>query len=189
VVTAAAFWSFAEAEMEWVVIEVGLGGLLDSTNVVLPELAIVTNVELEHTDILGKTVEAIAVQKAGIIKKGRPVLMPIASSHPAGLAIRQTAQELAADLTWVDLSRNAGLQAANIALARAALRRLGEAGVQSAARSVPLSGQDLSRSVALTARLPGRLEALEMEPTESALGLRQAQGGGVVRDLYATAWR
>ena len=170
VVTAAAFWSFAEARLEWVAIEVGLGGLLDSTNVVTPELAIVTNVELEHTDILGKTVEAIAVQKAGIIKQGRPVLTPIPPSHPAGLVVREAAEALAADLTWVDLSRSIGLQAANLALARAALRRLGEDGVQSRARAGPLCGQDLPHPVAVTARLPGRMEALEIAPTASFTG-------------------
>ncbi|WP_164886882.1 bifunctional folylpolyglutamate synthase/dihydrofolate synthase [Piscinibacter defluvii] len=182
VVTAAAFWSFAEIELEWVVIEVGLGGLLDSTNVVLPELAIVTNVELEHTEILGKTVEAIAVQKAGIIKAGRPVLTPIPSSHAAGRVVRQAAEALAVDLTCIDLSRRLGLQAANLALARAALRRLGEAGVASPARGTVLGARDLPRSVALTARLPGRMEAFEIEQSKDAVGRRRRGKVKVVLD-------
>ena len=74
VLTAAAFLWFAREQAEIVVVEVGLGGLLDSTNVILPELAVITNVTLEHTDRCGDTVEAIAHHKAGIIKPGVPVV-------------------------------------------------------------------------------------------------------------------
>ena len=56
------------------VIEVGLGGRLDSTNVVTPELAIITNIALDHADYLGSTIPAIAGEKAGIIKPGVPLL-------------------------------------------------------------------------------------------------------------------
>lgn len=182
VVTAAAFCSFAQAKLEWAVVEVGLGGLLDSTNVVMPDLAIVTNVELEHTDILGKTVDEIAVQKAGIIKRGRPVLTPIPASHAAGLVVRETAKALAADLTWVELTRTTGLQACNVAVARAALERLGADGVQSLARGMPLGAQDLPDSVALTARLPGRMEALDIEHAEPASSHRRKRVTRVVLD-------
>ena len=74
VLTAAAFLWFAREQAEIVVVEVGLGGLLDSTNVILPELAVITNVTLEHTDRCGDTVEEIAHHKAGIIKPGVPVV-------------------------------------------------------------------------------------------------------------------
>ena len=65
--TAIAFRHFAEAEVDVAVIEVGLGGRLDATNVVLPEVAVITSIELEHTYILGDTLAAIAAEKAGII--------------------------------------------------------------------------------------------------------------------------
>ena len=68
--TAAAFLIFREASVEWAVIEVGLGGRLDSTNIVDGEIAVVTNIELEHTEILGKTRAAIAGEKVGILKPG-----------------------------------------------------------------------------------------------------------------------
>ncbi|MCX7779508.1 MAG: bifunctional folylpolyglutamate synthase/dihydrofolate synthase [Negativicutes bacterium] len=74
VITAAALHYFAAAHVEYAVIEVGLGGLLDSTNVVRPEVAVITNVALEHTDRCGNTIEEIAAHKAGIIKPGVPVV-------------------------------------------------------------------------------------------------------------------
>lgn len=174
VVTAAAFLSFAQARLEWVVVEVGLGGLLDSTNVVMPDLAVVTNVELEHTEILGKTVEEIAIQKAGITKQGRPVLTPIPASHAAGPVVRQTARALASELAWVDLSRTTGVHACNVALARAALDRLGKDGVQSPARHAPLGNEDLPQPIALAARLPGRMEAFVVD--SATLTLRHGRG-------------
>ena len=72
--TALAFLHFAHQEVDIAVIEVGLGGRLDSTNVILPEVSIITSISLEHTDLLGDTVAAIAKEKAGIIKPGVPVV-------------------------------------------------------------------------------------------------------------------
>ena len=74
VLTAAAFLWFATKQAELAVVEVGLGGLLDSTNVITPELSVITNVTLEHTDRCGKTAAEIAAHKAGIIKPGVPVV-------------------------------------------------------------------------------------------------------------------
>lgn len=73
--TAVAFLLFAEAGVDRVVLEVGLGGRLDSTNVVDPAVACVTTIELEHTDKLGTTLAAIAAEKAGIAKPGRPLVV------------------------------------------------------------------------------------------------------------------
>jgi len=70
-----AFEYFAEQKVDIAVIETGLGGLLDSTNVITPELSIITNIGFDHTDILGKTLEEIAFQKAGIIKQDTPVII------------------------------------------------------------------------------------------------------------------
>jgi dihydrofolate synthase/folylpolyglutamate synthase len=68
-----AFISFKEAGFPWAVLETGLGGRLDATNVILPAASVITEIELEHQEYLGNTVEAIAREKAGIIKKGIPV--------------------------------------------------------------------------------------------------------------------
>lgn len=74
VLTAAAFLCFALKEVEYAVIEVGLGGLLDSTNVIVPEVSVITNVAFEHAEFCGGTLEGIAHHKAGIIKDGVPVI-------------------------------------------------------------------------------------------------------------------
>ncbi|MCL2136270.1 MAG: Mur ligase family protein [Coriobacteriia bacterium] len=70
VLTASGFRLFAQEKVDWGVLEVGLGGLWDATSVVTPKVAVVTGIDLEHTHILGDTVEEIAVQKAAIIKSG-----------------------------------------------------------------------------------------------------------------------
>jgi dihydrofolate synthase/folylpolyglutamate synthase len=73
--TAMAFWQFARKRCDISIIEVGMGGRLDATNVVLPEIAVITSISLDHCEILGDTVEKIAYEKAGIIKPGRPVVL------------------------------------------------------------------------------------------------------------------
>ncbi|MEG1621939.1 MAG: folylpolyglutamate synthase/dihydrofolate synthase family protein [Alistipes sp.] len=73
--TALAFDYFAQSDVEVAVVETGLGGRLDSTNIVLPVLSVITNIGLEHTDLLGHTLPEIAAEKAGIIKKSIPVLI------------------------------------------------------------------------------------------------------------------
>src|SRR5580658_2632673 len=73
--TAMAFLQFARRDCECSVIEVGLGGRLDATNIVEPEVCVVTSIGVDHTDMLGNTLEEIAGEKAGIIKPGRPVVI------------------------------------------------------------------------------------------------------------------
>lgn len=74
ILTAAAFRYFVEKKVDYAVIEVGLGGLWDSTNLITPLVSVITNVALDHTGVLGHTVEEIALQKAGIIKEKVPVV-------------------------------------------------------------------------------------------------------------------
>jgi dihydrofolate synthase/folylpolyglutamate synthase len=73
--TAMAFLRFARSCCECSVIEVGLGGRLDATNVVDPEVSVITSIGMDHCEMLGNTLEAIAIEKAGIIKPGRPVVI------------------------------------------------------------------------------------------------------------------
>jgi dihydrofolate synthase/folylpolyglutamate synthase len=73
-VTAMAFWLFGEKKVETAVIEVGLGGRLDSTNVVQPVLTVITPIDFDHEAYLGHTIEAIAGEKAGILKPGVPAV-------------------------------------------------------------------------------------------------------------------
>lgn len=72
ITTALAFWWFREAGVTWAVIETGMGGRLDATNVVMPRLTIITNVDMDHTAFLGDTIADIAYEKAGIMKDGVP---------------------------------------------------------------------------------------------------------------------
>ena len=73
--TALAFQYFAEQEVDIAVIEVGLGGRLDCTNIIRPVLSVITNISFDHTQFLGDTLEKIAGEKAGIIKEGVPVII------------------------------------------------------------------------------------------------------------------
>lgn len=75
ITTALAFKYFADMNIDIAVIEVGLGGRLDCTNIITPELSIITNISFDHTQFLGNTLEKIAGEKAGIIKSGIPVVV------------------------------------------------------------------------------------------------------------------
>jgi len=77
---AMAFMAFAEEKVDIAVIETGLGGRLDSTNIILPLLSVITNIGLDHTQILGDTLPLIAAEKAGIIKDKTPVV--VGETHP-----------------------------------------------------------------------------------------------------------
>jgi len=77
---AMAFTAFAEAQVDVAVIETGLGGRLDSTNIIHPMLSVITNIGLDHTHILGNTLPLIAAEKAGIIKEKVPVV--VGETHP-----------------------------------------------------------------------------------------------------------
>jgi dihydrofolate synthase/folylpolyglutamate synthase len=93
--TAMAFFQFVRRRCDVALIETGLGGRLDATNVVLPEVAVITSIGLDHCDLLGNTLEEIAGEKAGIIKAGRPVVigrMPPATEK----TIRRRAAEMGA---------------------------------------------------------------------------------------------
>jgi dihydrofolate synthase/folylpolyglutamate synthase len=99
--TAIAFLCFAEAGVDLAVIEVGLGGRLDSTNVITPLACAVTNVARDHTEYLGESLEEIAFEKAGIFKPGIPVVT--GETSPAPLAVlRARAEEVGAPLTVLD---------------------------------------------------------------------------------------
>ncbi len=74
VVTAMAFLYFRRREVEWAVVEVGLGGRLDATNTILPEVTVLTAIGLDHREFLGTTLREVAAEKAGVIKPGVPVV-------------------------------------------------------------------------------------------------------------------
>ena len=100
ITTALAFSYFAQEKIEWAILETGLGGRLDTTNVVDPAVAVITHIGYDHVDVLGHTLSQIAFEKAGIIKEGRPVVsMP---QRPTALrVIKRACRERKAPLTLV----------------------------------------------------------------------------------------
>jgi dihydrofolate synthase/folylpolyglutamate synthase len=89
--TAIAFGWFREMVVDLALIEVGLGGRLDSTNVISPEVSVITNIDLEHTKYLGDTLEKIAFEKAGILKAGVPVVIGETREGPLGVILARAA--------------------------------------------------------------------------------------------------
>ncbi|MBD5778194.1 bifunctional folylpolyglutamate synthase/dihydrofolate synthase [Pelagicoccus sp. NFK12] len=99
--TAMAFLHFARESVDVAVVEVGLGGRLDATNVLLPEVSVITSIGLDHCEILGDTLAAIAREKGGIIKPGIPVVVGLLEPE-AMKAIREICDERGCELVRVE---------------------------------------------------------------------------------------
>jgi dihydrofolate synthase/folylpolyglutamate synthase len=184
--TAMAFEHFRRERVQLAVIETGLGGRLDATNVVLPLLSVITRIGLDHQAHLGDTVAAIAAEKAGIIKEGRPVIcgaMPdearevvrrLAMERHApwvdaaeAVSVRRVAQSLSgqkvrigtenADYGTVTLRLLGRHQLENVATAMAALETIAEVGHLALEPAIVKAGLT-------AARWPGRLEVLSEAP-------------------------
>ncbi|HEY1953654.1 MAG TPA: folylpolyglutamate synthase/dihydrofolate synthase family protein [Gemmatimonadaceae bacterium] len=102
VTTALAFDWLARQKVDIAVIETGLGGRLDSTNVITPRVAVVTSIGLDHTDLLGRTLEAIAREKAGIFKRGVPAVVGEASPMIRDLLAEEARQAGARPIVVLD---------------------------------------------------------------------------------------
>jgi dihydrofolate synthase/folylpolyglutamate synthase len=89
----AALYHFSKSRADWAVLEVGLGGRLDATSTIVPEVAVITNIAKDHTHILGKTLAAIAREKAGICKENVPLVSGCRSASIAGRIIGQAARD------------------------------------------------------------------------------------------------
>lgn len=101
ITTALAFKYFAENNVDIAVVEVGLGGRLDSTNIINPIISVITNISLDHTELLGSSLEQIAMEKGGIIKRGVPVV--IGETTPETHTIFEAlAQEAEAPIVFAD---------------------------------------------------------------------------------------
>ncbi|GAB4344466.1 MAG: folylpolyglutamate synthase/dihydrofolate synthase family protein [Desulfobulbaceae bacterium] len=191
--TALAMLWFAEQEVDLALLEVGLGGRLDATNIVTPQVALITNVTMDHEQYLGDTIESVAGEKAGIIKPGVPVITGAAGSALA--VISSAAKEKASPLyvlgrdfsgerstntkkpaRWtyrgihwtmsdLPLAMKGDYQVDNGALALAALEQIGPA--------FPVT-EDAVRQGLAQARWPGRLEELRIP----ARGRKEENGPG-----------
>jgi dihydrofolate synthase/folylpolyglutamate synthase len=162
--TALAFQCFAQQKVDVAVVEVGLGGRLDSTNVITPELSVITNIGLDHTNILGDTIGKIAVEKAGIIKIGIPVLIgekqletekvfeEIASKNSSKLSYAKSV-DILCDLNGI-------YQKKNIATAFSAIQLLKEQGWKIEDKAV----EDGFLKVAKNTAFMGRWQVLGSNP-------------------------
>jgi dihydrofolate synthase/folylpolyglutamate synthase len=104
--TAMAFQHYQNIKADFQVIEVGLGGRLDSTNIVDPAVSVITSISLDHVATLGDTIEQIAHEKAGIIKKGKPVIVAPQAEPDALYVFRQVARDADAPIVEVQNSFN-----------------------------------------------------------------------------------
>jgi dihydrofolate synthase/folylpolyglutamate synthase len=163
-VTIVALRYFAEQKCDLVVWETGLGGRLDATNIVTPLASVITNIGIEHSEWLGDTVEKIAIEKAGIIKPGVPVITTATNGHGLEI-IKVAAQERRSPLTVVhtahmnvppldtlQLSLHGPHQRLNAALALETVRTL--------AKQIPVA--DAALRTGLTAiDWPGRMHCIQ----------------------------
>ena len=168
--TAMAFLHFAAAEVDFAVLEVGMGGRLDATNIVDPRLSIVTDISLDHTEWLGPTIAAIAREKAGILRpSGTLVTLP---QHPeANQALGEVATELGVR----------GLSAASF-MPQSPVIPGGPYGVEALGTIIqvdsPLHGAHQHRNIALAIAAAVELaqhHALPITPASIAAGIRNTQ--------------
>ena len=108
ILTAMAFSYFSKQDTDLVLLETGLGGRLDTTNVVQPLLSIITSISLEHTNFLGNTLGEIAYEKAGIIKKGAPIISGVTTAEPAKV-IEEKASSM--DVPYYQIDKDIRIQA------------------------------------------------------------------------------
>lgn len=100
--TALAFQYFSEQKVDFAVIEVGLGGRLDCTNIIMPELSIITNISFDHVQFLGDTLPKIALEKAGIIKTGIPACIGENVNEDVKAVFANKAKEVGAPITFAE---------------------------------------------------------------------------------------
>jgi dihydrofolate synthase/folylpolyglutamate synthase len=164
VLTAAAVLAFREAGLGWAVLECGLGGRLDSTNALDGEVCVVTNLDLEHTEVLGDDFAAIAHEKGGIFMSGAVLLTGVPPAGEGGEALGREAERVGGELVRPPGWDAETIGERNAALAGGVLAALGERGETAPARGGrPLGPWLLDGATRERARLPGRLEELVLE--------------------------
>jgi dihydrofolate synthase/folylpolyglutamate synthase len=207
-ITAMAFEYFASAGAQFAVCEVGMGGRLDATNILVPEVAIITQIDFDHENYLGHSIEEIAGEKAGIIKPGARVVS--AAEHlVARVVIRRRAAEQSAFLVEIEnefrienvtsqrgclsftaIANDTGVripialpfpgrfQVRNALTALAAARMLAE-------RGAPISDDSIARGIAST-EWPGRLERISEQPEIYLDGTHNPAGAREIAAFWET---
>jgi dihydrofolate synthase / folylpolyglutamate synthase len=207
-VTAAAFLLFAERRLDLAILEVGLGGRFDATNIAPAVLSAVTSIALDHTEELGATLSLIAGEKAGIFRRGRPALVR-APAPEAREVLRRAAREAGAE--WHDASIELSVRVAETGTCRT--RFVVTTPQRETALETPLSGAHQAWNTALAVRAaellpdpvlrltaaalaegvrkvrwPGRLERFEVGGREVFLdGCHNAEGAAALAAFLADA--
>ena len=202
IITVMGFAHFKDHKTDYQVIEVGLGGRLDATNVVQPDVCVITSISLDHTDVLGDTLAQIAAEKAGIIKPGA-IVISSPQKEEAGKVIDEVCRKAGVklikagrDVTWQPGVHEEGLQSftvkgrkgeyslsipllgsyqmENAAVAVAALETLAE-------KDPRITSDAISRGLA-GVKWPGRLQVLNRHPLVVADGAHNPYSAGKLRE-------
>jgi dihydrofolate synthase/folylpolyglutamate synthase len=173
--TAAAFLAFAEARVEWAVIEAGLGGRLDATNVIPSRLTVLTSVGLDHTEWLGDTVEQIAAEKLAVLRDHTTLVTGDLPDAAERVVEREVEQRKAERISVVE--RGHGYPAQNLALALAAAS---DALGRNAAHREPL---DAGAADAPLVPTPGRAELVGRDPIQIFDAAHNPDGALALADL------
>ncbi len=199
ITTAMAFEYFFVKKVDYAVIEVGLGGRFDATNIVNPIISVITNVTIEHQDRLGNTIDKISFEKAGIIKENIPVIT--AAENTALNVIRKNAiqknasltvidksswEKIGGNLNWQDFiihgkikdyfvktSLQGFFQGENLALSLMCIEVLQMKGVY-------VTDEDIKKGVENTT-IPGRMEILDFEPVILIDGAHNISGMNMLK--------
>src|ERR1700726_2736731 len=207
-VTALAFEFFARAGAEFAVCEVGMGGRLDATNILVPEVAVITQIDFDHENYLGHSIEEIAAEKAGIIKPGARVVSAAEHLIARGVVRRRVAEQFAflveienefrienitsrgGCFAFAAISNTSGasiplavplpgrFQVRNALTALAAARMLAE-------RGAPVDDDAIARGIASTV-WPGRLERIATQPDIYFDGAHNPSGAREIAVFWET---
>ena len=197
ILTALAFACFSGQRVDFQVLEVGLGGRLDATNVVTPRLAVITSLSLDHAEVLGDSLAKIAGEKAGIIKPGA-VVVSAPQPGEAAEVIREVCDrngasliEVGRDITWKKLTSNMAGQSFEVrgkkgsyqlAIPLIGGHQLENAAVAVAAlEALAIGAEDMARGLAQV-RWPGRLEMLRDKPLFLVDGAHNADSARRLRE-------
>ncbi len=205
IMTALALWYFAQEKVDWVIWETGLGGRMDATNIVQPEICIITNIGLDHQRYLGESLREIAMEKAGIIKPGVPVVSTVELDEAAEVICERAEAEgcsltlMCRDRQVEDLGLRGNKQMARINGHEFALGLIGSHQVRNAACAVEalsqvrvregaaleLSDADIARGLENTV-WSGRFEILSDEPLMVLDGAHNSAGTAKLIETWRT---
>ncbi len=183
-VTAAAFTAFRNAAVGWGVVEVGLGGRLDATNVLKGELGVVTSIDFDHERFLGKDMASIAAEKAGIFKTGMRVA--VARQHPdAQAALEQRAEQLGIPLVRAGVDWTADEITDERGCYGFQARRHSSAAEN---EDTGASNAEASRGIDVSLQLPGEHQVVNALTAIAALDLAGVDARSIARGVCATRW-